>query len=97
MEEDLPASDILHGLVIAFVIALAGIAVAVASGTAYAFLNPGEEAAVIAQITEEVEARTPRACIAQAAIYERMPKPVCASGTTDVPATALSYPLASKE
>lgn len=56
-------------------------------------LLPGQpDVAVIAQVTEEV---TERACIAQYGPGERFTKPMqCALGTRDVPATALSYPLA---
>lgn len=73
--------------------------VAAALGAAAALLvmltgpNPATDAVVTAAIAEEV---TERACIAQYGPGERFvhKKPVCALGTRDVPATALSYPLA---
>jgi hypothetical protein len=58
--------------------------------------NPAVDAVVTAAIAEEVHAR---ACIAQYGPGERparAKKPVCALGTYDVPATALSYPLAKQ-
>lgn len=83
MDEDLPSRKALAvGTVIGVVLAIL-----------LAFIGPAQDEVVIAAITEEV---TERACISQAAIYERLPKPVCALGTRDVPATALSYPVARK-
>ncbi len=56
--------------------------------------SPAVDAVVIAAIADEV---TERACIAQYGPGEFVRKPmVCALGTRDVPATALSYPLAKQ-
>lgn len=72
--------------------------VAAVIGTGLAVLialtGPRHDAEVNAAVAQEVHER---ACISQAAIYERMPKPVCASGTRDAPANALSYPLARNQ
>lgn len=70
------------------------IAIGVLATALIALVAPdtAHDAAVIAAIADEV---TARACIAQYGPGERFSKPVaCALGTRDVPATALSYPLA---
>lgn len=91
-EEDLPQGEFLKALGRAIVAVIAAIAVASATG-ALASLNPGKEAAVSAAVASEIHER---ACIAQYGPGERFKnvKPACALGTRDVPATALSYPLA---
>ena len=74
---------------------LIGVAVALALAAGFFLPSPAQDAEVPAAIVEEV---SERACIAQYAAGERWTKkPVCALGTRDVPATALSYPLAQKE
>ncbi len=72
-----------------------GVAAAVALALVSSLFWPGAPDAVVnAAIAQEVHAR---ACIAQAGPGERLPKMKCAAGTYDVPADALSYPLAAKE
>lgn len=72
-----------------------GIGVAIALLSAIFFPGPSD-AVVNHAVAQEVHQRL-EACISQGRIYERLPKPKCAGGTYDVPATALSYPLARKE
>ena len=79
------------------------LAIGVVAAVGLAFLsalvlpNPAHDAVVNSAIALEVHER---ACIAQYDAGERWTKrpkkPVCALGTNDVPATAMSYPLADK-
>lgn len=66
-----------------------------------AFIGPDRDAEVNAGIAQEVHQRLQGegGCIRQGAMHEALHnKPMgCASGTRDVPANALSYPLARTE
>lgn len=91
---DLPQGDLLGALASMLAIVLA-IGMALVAGLGYDFFVESKHAAVTQTFVAQADER---ACIAQYAPGERFQKPMkCAPGTRDVPATALSYPLARPE
>lgn len=94
LELDEPQGDILGALTAILFVGLA-IGAALVAGLGYEFFSSPDPIVSRALAVEVHE----RACIEQYAPGERhlKKKPVCALGTRDVPATALSYPLARQQ